>query len=611
MSSRNFRDPNCVLATDATVRVAGVNPGNPRHLNRLRKAMRQSRRKLWVFRKNRLEAITQYVGTHYSDDGAQLEVPWNLIELAVGIYTRQLTARMPRAMVRTKHGALSPATDDLRLALDQLAEEIRLDQTLRLTVKDALFGVGILKMGLTSGPMGEVDGYLHDAGQPYADRVDLGDWVHDMSARVYEEVDYAGTRHRLPMETAKELYGKQADKLVLSHEQRADTDGELRTEALSQGEARGDEDESRDYVEVWELWLPKENLLVAMSGDDDVDALQVKEWEGPEQGPFHLMAFCSVPSQVMPLPPVAVWRDMHDLVNNLIRKLADQAKRQKDVTGYRAGAEDDARRARDVSDGNMFRMDDPNAVQRYKSGGIDQGNLAFALQMNDAFSRHAGNLDALGGLSPQADTLGQDKLLTESASQRLADMQDQVTTFTGRVMTDLGQYLWYDPIREWDLLKTVPGVDPSVVSLPTQWGPEQREGDFLQFNVKIEPYSMGPQTPGSRLQTISNVFMTFIAPFAQMMQSQGIAINFEGLMRTIAQYADLTELEDLLIFQDPQMGDEGPVQATRQSPVTNRIHTRINRPGSTRQGKEQAIASLLTGGNLQPSEAAAIGRPTG
>ena len=110
----------------------------------------------------------------------------------------------------------------------------------------------------------------------------------------------------------------------------------------------------------------------------------------------------------MPLSPVALWQDLNDLVNTLFRKLSKQAISRKTVAVFAGGSDEDARRFCGAADGDAIRGsgNDPREVS---VGGIDQPNLAFAIQVRDLYSVLAGNLDSLGGLSPQSETATQDK----------------------------------------------------------------------------------------------------------------------------------------------------------------------------------------------------------
>ena len=68
-----------------------------------------------------------------------------------------------------------------------------------------MFSIGIVKQGLASGAVGEIMGFTHNVGQPFADVVSLDDWVHDMTAKRWEQVGYAGNRYRIPLDEAREL----------------------------------------------------------------------------------------------------------------------------------------------------------------------------------------------------------------------------------------------------------------------------------------------------------------------------------------------------------------------------------------------------------------------
>jgi hypothetical protein len=219
-----------------------------------------------------------------------------------------------------------------------------------------------------------------------------------------------------------------------------------------------------------------------------------------------------------------------------------------------------------------------------------------------------GNLDSLGGLSAQSETLGQDKLLSESASQRIRDMQEKTENFATAEITDLGEILWYDPLIELPLIKRVPGTD---ISVPVNFGPADRQDEYFNYDICIEPYSMRKHTPESRLNAIMQVVNNTVIPMMPLLQQQGIGLNVEALLKTISKYARLPELEEILIFADPQIQSDQSVQSMGKSPTTTRNYVRRNVPGATRQGHDQLMQRLLMGGKLQASEAGSLTRSTG
>ena len=580
-------------------------------LKRLRQAIDYSRQKLQPFREQRYETVRQYVGFHYSDDGAADRVPVNLLELAVNIYTQQMAARSPRALVTTSFKPLKPMAANFELAINQLVKEIRFGETIRLAVIDALFSMGIIKSGLERKASVEIEGYLHDVGQPFADNISLDNWVHDTTATRLEQCQFMGDKYRLPLDLVKQSKAfTNTENLKATIKSGYNEKGDTKTESLSHGQ-QTDSEEFREHVEVWDIWLPFDNILMTIPAEGEGKPLRVIEWDGPETGPYDILSFNPVPGNIMPLGPASLWMDMHDLSNRLFRKLGRQAERQKTVLGVQSGAEDDGRRIIKANDGEALRMDNPDRAREYKFGGIDQPSLAFLLQVKDLFAYLGGNLDSLGGLSPMADTLGQDQLLAQNASKRVADMQDRVIDFTRNVVKSLGFYLWNDPLIDLPLTKRVPGFDD--LSVPVTFGPDSREGDFLDYNIEIEPYSMQHQSPQMKLQTLTQVFGQFVVPFAPMLAEQGIGINFESLLKTISKYANVTELNDILEFSqsagtnDRQMVGTPPVKMG----TTKHISERVNRPGATRHGKDAALAQIMLGSDVQPSEKAAIRRPTG
>ena len=139
--------------------------------------------------------------------------------------------------------------------------------------------------------------------------------------------------------------------------------GDQTADSISQG---GDNavDEYDDFVDLWEIWLPRENKLMVvpssgMTGTVAGKPLSVSEWDGPEGGPYHRLTFSEVPGNVMGLPAVALWMDLHELVNSLYRKLSRQAQRQKDVFTYPGGSEEDARRVAESSDCLLYTSPSP------------------------------------------------------------------------------------------------------------------------------------------------------------------------------------------------------------------------------------------------------------
>ncbi|MCJ7828232.1 MAG: hypothetical protein MUP81_00630, partial [Dehalococcoidia bacterium] len=60
-------------------------------ITRLQQAINWSYKQLKPFRENDMKAMREYVGIHYSENGAAKKVPFSLLELAISTYTQRLS----------------------------------------------------------------------------------------------------------------------------------------------------------------------------------------------------------------------------------------------------------------------------------------------------------------------------------------------------------------------------------------------------------------------------------------------------------------------------------------------------------------------------------------
>lgn len=577
--------------------------------DKLRGAVVTSRKQLAVYRDNIRAAIKEYVGAHYSEDGADDSVPVNLLELTVNIYKRHLVGGQPKILATTYRSDLKPIAKKLQAQVNKRLKQIRFRDTFERFVKAALFGPAIMKVGMdiyAEALFG--DEYL-PIGESYVQDVSFHDWVHDMSAKSYEQIGFAGHRYRLPMKYVREsgLY-KHTGELASTLATEMSSGDDERAEFISRGQPPEQAD-FIEYVELWDIWIPGDNVVITMPSKTG-PMIREQEWEGPGHGPYHLLNFTDVPDQIIGLPPVATWMDMHELANGLFRKLARQASRQKTYTAYRSTATRDAQRAQTVPDGGMIAMDDPEGVVERATGGADANNMAFVLQAIDKYSWFAGNLDAMGGLGPQSETLGQDAILTENASQRLQEMQQRTKEVAAAVCEDLAWYEYTDPVKEDDIELPVEGTG---IVLSDTFSPEERTEPFDLFCIDIEPYSLKYRTPPQRLEVITRL-VDRIVPLLPLLEQQGVMFDIEAYLRIFGEYTNMPELADIIKFSEPPEQAEGqgagPRHDATQAPNTTRTNVRINRPGGTRQGKDSVMAQALLGQASQPAEQAAVFRPS-
>ena len=580
-----------------------MNLKNPLHRARLAEAMGYSRRALESFREHRADALRQFVGASYSDNGSAQQLPINLIELAVSIFARQLAAFAPRVITSTPDPMLKRTAARAETRSNQLCDELDLASFYERVVKEALFGIGLAKVALGSGRVVEIADTRYDVGVPFACVIDLDNWVHDTTSPELPAAQYMGDLYRPRIDVLRDIAAfpkKFLDKLEVVEETGQNEDGSEQAKNVGHGQPKPD-GIFAPKTALWDIWFPYERVIgtfKTVPGTADIDTETepaIVEYEGPDEGPYHTLCFNTVPGNIMPLPPVAGMMAIHDLTNSVFRKLADQAERQKTITAARTANRGDAERIKNAGDGAVLAVENPESVKEYKFGGVDQVSMALTVWLKELFSYTQGNLDGLGGLSPMSETLGQDRMMLATASKRVAVMQDKTIAFAKGVQRAIAWWDWTDPLTDNELIHRVEGTEIDVqVKLSAE---ERKMVNILDLNIDIVPYSMQHSSPGEKLQSLTGIWNTFIVPAMPMMQEQGITPNLEKMLRVISKWANMPELEDILTFAGQPSQREGGLRLPA-SPVKTSTNIRENRTtGGTGAGRAAGMIQSLLGGS--------------
>jgi hypothetical protein len=564
------------------------NPLTQKQYDKLIASVQWSERQLQKPKESRIAAIREHAGYHYAQYGSVHRQPVPMISLAVQIYVRLLAAHSPRVLITTQKKDLKPLAKDFEIALNLIPDEINLSETLRKFVQEALFSMGVVKVGISK--VGSAIG--HDYGEPFVDLVTLDNYFLDMSAKSIDQIAYEGNQYWMDYEDLMESKWLDPDiKKDLKPDEYTTVGvaGERRAEEIS---ADSSADEYRDRCWLRDIWLPREQLLLTVGAQTN-KLLRVVKWKGPIRGPYIKLGYTDVPGNLLPLPPVALWRDLHELSNKLFRKLGDQADSQKTVQGFAGGDEEAVENFKKASDGDGIRYTGATPVS-LKTGGIDQTTMAFYMQCRDLFSYYAGNLDSLGGLGNQAPTLGQDKLLSAAASAQMLDMADRTIKAIQEIFYALAFYEWHDPVKRRQLEKPVPGSD---IKIPVEWNPDMRKGKFDIFDLRIDAYSLQDNSPGVRLQKLGMIMQQYVLPLSQQIKENGGEIDIPAIFRSVAKYADFPELEEFVRFAEVSPESQQSGGESRPSGNSEHTYTRIGQPGQSREGASANTQQILMGGN--------------
>lgn len=554
---------------------------------KLQKAVEDGNKRMANFRNSRIMFLRQYVGQYYDAEKGDIgSEPLNLIFNAIRVLVPNLVFNFPKHNVSSKFLLHRDYAEMMSLALTQQDKQLKMKDVYRKWIVDAIFMIGILKTGLCDSGTAigfDADDRI-DPGTIYTENVDFDNFIIDPNARQIDEALFIGDRIRVPRAMLMDSGLYRND--LLERIPRAGSEYTSSVDRAEKMSARqidySDTGQLEDQVELYELWVPRAKAIVTVPAVENLcfdDYLRVHDYYGPDDGPYtYLKLTPPVPNNPFPISMVGIWHDLHVSANRMVKKILEQADRQKTIVGYKGAAATDAQSALDASDGEAIAMDDPDGLKEYTFGGQAPSNEAHVNQLQSWFNMMSGNTEALSGVSSSAKSATEANILQGNAAISLEDMKD----ITYSAVADEGRkrawFLHTDPLIEVPLIRRVhtPAQFDStpngpVMSAPAQQQevqvlltPEARCGDFLDFTFEIEPESMGRVDSAKRLQTAMEFAVKILpaaATAAQTCAMMQVPFSFPRFAIKMAEEAGITWMDE--VFMDPEFQQRMMMMAMR------------------------------------------------
>jgi len=503
--------------------------------------------------------IKEYVGQYYRTvKGLTGDEPINLIFQTIRSWVPNLVMQNPINKVNTRFTDQGFYAELLGLALNQVDEDIKLKQVLRGWVVAALFGLGIIKVGLAaSGEMIQFGDKKIDPGQLYAELVDLDDFVFDPACTSLDKSTFLSSRIRTPRQLLLDTDGYDHDLVVKLPKSRMNVNSNVEN-MTKQQTAVVEMYTLQDYVDVVELHVPDADALVTISDPDQIilpNYLRTTDYNGPKEGPYNFLSFTPpVPNNPLPIAPVSIWYDLHKMANRMFQKTMNQADRQKDVMLYSPAESDGADDIVEAKDGDALASNDPASAKVVSYGGQNRENSAMLGQIQMWYNYCAGNPNQMAGNMTQGtkgsqETATRSSILQSNANISIEDARDILYDATAGINRSLAWYLHTDPFINIPLTKRKTGGEQQQLFLT----PDQRSGDFLKFAFRIVSRSMSKLDPTIRSKRIQD-FATNILPgvmnAAMVAMQMGQPCNPTRILTDIA--TELGIIEDVMDwFDDP------------------------------------------------------------
>jgi hypothetical protein len=583
---------------------------------RLLKAIQQSNQAIEKHRRVRNLMVKHYAGSWYdttAPQGAE-KILVNLMNQTARIFLVALASNNPAVLVSTPVSENIPFARRFEVNLNKLISDMALSETFRAILLDAFFciGVGVVMMRDTDtrfhGILESEEDVWLDPGEPWLNRVSLDDLILDMPSRERNKMRFCGHRYRVDYEKVMDEPGYSKEfKAKFKPSSRESIDGTGSTRAI--GIDPSEDDDLKDMGWLQDVWVAENKSIVTMACDQDIPPAIEREWTGSQAGPYKFLSLGDVPDRIIPAAPAINLFGMHLQQNRLHVRMEHDSNAHRIMNVYAPAGAEDAEKMRTGKRNSWHRMNDPNSVKQVEVGGVDQRDMALAVFIQEEYDRFAGNLQAMGGLGPQASTLGQEELIHGELSKNVADMRMAVVNFANETILDLGRLMWNDEMLS---LQTSMPVGNSGIEVDSSWQPGYRMGNFEDYGFRVEEYSMVFKTPEQKLQEMFQVFQQ-LAPLWPMFQASGAVLDCEAIVDEIARLKNRPEFKRFITFMDPMMMGGGAEENGATKPaVTSRETVRKNIPtGGTQEARSSAMIQSLMGGKSQVNGqmASAMGRP--
>ena len=527
-------------------------------------------------------------------------VPLNQMAQQESALLQHLAGGNPRAMVIPGGRGAAYAAYEQTLAVNKVAQRLNLRRKFRRLVQDALYGMGICRIGMVpTNRLSAKDTFPEldeeeevEIGQLQLDVISMEAWVHDCQADTLDEVEFCGHAYWVSKEDLKKyLPGVSATDIATEEKRWIDEHGNEMAGAISRGVDGEGQANYRDKYWLWDIWCAESQQLITTPVNGTGQIANVRPWRGRPGGPYLFLYYRELPDQAIPISILADVALLHDSLNSTFRKLIDQAREAKTVLGFKPGHEDDAGRIRDARSREIIQMRDPTAVQEFNFNGPDQALLAMGLQTRELASIYGGNTDVLAGLGAQTPTATQEQMVSAQASGKIRLHEVDTADFQVEVFEAIRWYLYNEQVVPMEITKEIGGKP-----MPSYFDATQQPGGFDAYEMQIEPYTETYKSPEQRFQMLLSLWERLLMPGVQL----GVVDSTPDMMKLLeiaAQYLDLPEIKHL--FREVSPEEQQTMGDARQSPTTTRNYVRRSAPGPTRSGNAMAALQMMGQGNGQ------------
>lgn len=221
---------------------------------------------------------------------------------------------------------------------------------------------------------------------------------------------------------------------------------------------------------------------------DDMQFLYYGEYNGPTRGPFTRLVFDPIPHNVAALSSAIAQFEQARTVDELWARVQTQARKSTSKAVVPDGAPQDDVDAIKRDDAEMIRSDAAAQSKVLELNLVSQPLVEVATQAHKFANTAASNPDMLAGQSSDSKTATEFSGLMGMVQVNMKDMQETVEGF---FMALARSWLWYElyhPARQQQAMTGTMRF-PSGQNYAIKLSPQDKEGEFLDYVIKVRPGS--------------------------------------------------------------------------------------------------------------------------
>ena len=261
-----------------------------------------SRTKLDHVRNSRRKLLDRAKGSEWFSSDERM--PINQMAQQEWALIRHLAGGDPKALVLPGDTEMEASAYEQTLAINATAQRLNLKRKFRRLVQHALYGIGICRIGMVRSknvPIRDIAPELDEEGEIGIGSLEmqvisLESWVHDCQADNLEELEFCGHAYWVDKDDIDQyLPGVKKADLELEEKRWIDEHGHEMAGAISRGVDGEGQAGFRDKYWLWDLWIPRENVIVTTPVNGNGSIANVRPWRSRPGGPYLFLYYHELP----------------------------------------------------------------------------------------------------------------------------------------------------------------------------------------------------------------------------------------------------------------------------------------------------------------------------